>query len=261
MFYFAVLVMTIKERIVTTISYLRRPRKRKLIKIASKLKGKVGLEIGGPSPSFSMRSYFPVYLFAKRIDGVNFSSSTIWEGVISEGENFAYYNNKKGFQYIAEAANLLKIESNKYDFLLSCHSLEHTANTLKALKEWNRVLRNDGYLILVLPDKKFTFDEYRSVTTFEHLREDLENDTEETDDTHFEEIIKLHNIERDTGIKTKHELIERTNNNYENRCVHHHVFDFELIKTMLLYTGFSVKLQQWIAPFNMVTIAKKIADR
>jgi len=251
--------MTFKEKIITSISYLRQPQKRKLIKIASQFNGKIGVEIGGPSPSFSIRSYFPVYLFAKRIDGVNFSTTTIWEGTISEGENFSYYKNKKGFQYIAEATNLSKIGNSKYDFVLSCHSLEHTANTLKALKEWNRILRNNGYLILVLPNKKFTFDEYRPVTTFEHLREDLINNTDETDNTHFEEVIRLHSMKKDEGVKTKLELIERTNNNYENRCVHHHVFDFELIKTMLLYTGFSIELQKLVAPFNMVTVAKKFS--
>ncbi len=255
--YFAALIMTIKEKIVTAVSYLRHLKKRKLIQIASRFRGKIGLEIGGPSPSFSIRSYFPVYLFAKRIDGANFSNSTVWEGSIAEGENYFYYSDKKGFQYIAEATNLVKIESNQYDFILSCHSLEHTANPLKALKEWNRVLKSNGYLILVLPDKKFTFDAYRPVTTFEHLKEDFQKNIDETDDTHFEEVIRLHNIEKDAGVKTKHELIERTNNNYENRCLHHHVFDFELIKTMLSYAGFSVKYEEWIVPFNLVTVAKK----
>lgn len=249
--------MTIKEKIVTSISYLLHSEKRGLINFASKLKSKVGLEIGGPSHSFSIRSYFPVYLFAKRIDGVNFSNNTIWEGNIFEGENFNYYKGKRGFQYIAEATDLSKIKNNKYDFLLSCHSLEHTANTLKALGEWNRVLKNNGYLILVLPDKNFTFDEYRPVTDFEHLKADFDNNTDEADETHFDEVISLHNIEKDAGVKTKDELIKRTRANYENRCVHHHVFDFELIKRMLHYAGFSIEIQQWVSPFNLVTVAKK----
>ncbi len=249
--------MNIKEKIVTKISYLRHPYKRKLISIASKFKSKIGLEIGGPSNSFSIRSYFPVYLFAKRIDGVNFSNNTIWEGSINEGVNYSYYADKKGFQYIAEATGLSKIESNSYDFILSCHSLEHTANPLKALQEWNRVIKIDGYMILILPDKHYTFDKDRPTTNFEHLKEDFENNIDEKDDTHFDEIIRLHNLEEDRGVKTKEELITRTNNNYENRCVHHHVFDFVLIKKMLYATGFKIELQQWVAPFNLVTIARK----
>jgi SAM-dependent methyltransferase len=249
--------MKLNDKISTAISYLLHSKKRKLISLAIKFRSKTGLEVGGPSSFFSLRSYFPIYLFADRVDGVNFSNKTLWEGSIAEGENFSYYQNKKGYQYICEATDLSVIMSSKYDFLLSCHCLEHTANPLKALKEWNRVLRKDGYIILVLPDKNFTFDELRPVTKFEHLREDLEKETDEQDETHFVEIIKLHKIEKDDGVQTKEQLIDRTNNNYTNRCVHHHVFDFKLIKQMLEYTGFSVELQQWVAPFHLVSIAKK----
>lgn len=252
--------MTIKEKIVTSISYLLHSEKRELINFAGKLKSKVGLEIGGPSHSFSIRSYFPVYLFAKRIDGVNFSNSTIWEGNIAEGNNFSYYDTKIGYQYIREATDLAGIESNSYDFLLSCHSLEHTANPIKALKEWNRVLKPNGDLILVLPDKNFTFDELRPITTIEHLKKDYESQIGEDDATHFDEVINLHKMNKDNGVETKQELIDRTLNNYINRCVHHHVFDFTLIKQMLEFTGFSVKIQQWIAPFHLLTIANKNVD-
>jgi hypothetical protein len=95
------------------------------------------------------------------------------------------------------------------------------------------------------------------VTDFEHLKADFDNNTDEADETHFDEVISLHNIEKDAGVKTKDELIKRTRANYENRCVHHHVFDFELIKKMLQYAGFSIEIQQWVSPFNLVTVAKK----
>ena len=68
-------------------SFVSKPGKRKLISIAYSLKNKTGLEIGGPSKFFDLKSYFPVYLFAKRIDGVNFSTETVWEGKIEEGKN------------------------------------------------------------------------------------------------------------------------------------------------------------------------------
>lgn len=250
--------MTSKEKIITGISYLLHAKKRKLISFAKRFKSQAGIEIGGPSSFFSIKSYLPIYLYAQKIDGVNFSNSTVWEGSISEGENYLYYTGKKGYQYISEASDLSKIESDKYDFIASCHCLEHAANPLKALKEWNRVLKNNGYMILVLPDKRYTFDDNRNVTVIEHLINDFENEIDETDTTHFTEVINLHDIEKDNGIKNKEELFERTNNNFLNRCVHHHIFNFELIKQMLQHTGFSIYLQQWVAPFHLVTIAKKI---
>ncbi len=208
--------MRLKDIVITFGSFVKTPTKRKLIRHAFQLSNKKGLEIGGPSSIFSLKSFFPVYLFSKKIDGVNFSINTIWEGSIKEGYNYEYYKNKKGYQYISEASDLNRIESVKYDFLLSSHCLEHTANPIKALKEWNRVLKINGYIILVLPDKNFTFDAQRPITTFEHLKNDFGNATTETDDTHFNEVISLHNIENDKGVETKQQLIDRTKNNYEN---------------------------------------------
>src|SRR5665213_1671623 len=92
--------------IITLISYASKPEKRKLIRISLSLKDKVGLEIGGPSDFFDLKSFFPVYVFAKRIDGVNFSAETVWEGKIEEGMSYHYTDNKKGYQYISEASEL-----------------------------------------------------------------------------------------------------------------------------------------------------------
>ncbi len=250
--------MTIREKIITGISYILQPQKRELISFAKKLASKTGLEIGGPSSIFSIKSPLPVYLFANKIDGVNFSNQTVWEGKIFEGESYNYYNSKKGFQYISEASDLSKIESEKYDFLVSSHCLEHAANPIKALKEWNRVLVKNGYFILVLPDKNFTFDNNRPVASFKHLLQDFENNIDESDETHFDEVIRLHNVSLDKGTTTIEELTRRTKDNFVNRCVHHHVFSFELVTDLLNYCGFSVVKQKWLAPFHLVTIAKKM---
>ncbi len=241
----------------TIISYIIRPAKRKLIRYAYKLRSKKGIEIGGPSNFFSLRSYFPVFMFAKQIDGVNYSNETVWEGKLKEGTNYNYFKNKTGYQYICEATNLNVISNNAYDFALSCHSLEHIANPLKAVKEWARVIKPGGLLILVLPDKDFTFDHNRPITTFQHLLEDYKNDTSENDSTHFEEVIKLHDLKKDLGVKSYNELLQRTNDNYTNRCVHHHVFNINLLKEIVTYTDFNVVCTQKAAPFNLVLIAKK----
>lgn len=252
--------MTLKEKIITEISFLIHPEKHKLIKAAKKFKSKTGIEIGGPSSFFSIKSYLPIYLYAKSVDGVNFSTNTLWEGDISEGQNYKYYTTKLGYQHIAEASDLSRINNSKYDFILSCHSLEHVANPIKALKEWNRVIKNGGKLALILPDKNFTFDNQRPYTSFEHLKQDFENNTDETDSTHFDEVNLLHNIGKDQGVKNQEELELRTKNNFINRGLHHHVFSFDIIKQMLNYAGFKTIYQQWVAPFHLVTIAQKINE-
>ncbi|MGN6619183.1 MAG: methyltransferase domain-containing protein [Ilyomonas sp.] len=249
--------MTVSEFFVTLISSIIKPEKRKLIKISSSLKGQVGLEIGGPSSFFGIKSYCPVYLFAKRIDGVNFSNETVWEGSIKEGTNYNYYDRKTGYQFIGEASELRNIADSSYDFILSCHSLEHVANPIKALKDWNRVLKKNGKFILVLPDKKNTFDHNRPYTSFEHFIEDFNNEVDESDTTHFNEIYQFHDLSMDTGVKDFAELKTRTANNLINRCAHHHVFGLELMEQLLSYCGFETLHKQEASPFHLVIVGKK----
>ena len=250
--------MTLFEKIVTIISYIKQPAKRKMINLAATFENQVGLEVGGPSALFNFKSAFPIYLHAKMIDGVNFSNHTLWEGEIQQGNLYSYYKNKKGFQFIGEAADLSDVKDASYDFVLSCHSLEHVANPIKALKDWRRVMKQHGRLVLVLPDKEFTFDHNRPITSLEHLIEDYENNTTESDTTHFEEVIALHDFTYDSFVKSKEDLIKRTAANIENRAVHHHVFNLALIKEMLIYCGFEMLLQQTYPPFHLVSVAKKM---
>lgn len=251
--------MNFSEWAITSLSYFLSPGKRKLIKLSKQFVGKKGIEIGGPSSIFKLKGAFPIYLYADTVDGVNFSNSTIWEGDILQGNSYAYYNHKKGHQFIAEGGDLSQIENANYQFVLSCHSLEHIANPLKALQEWNRVLALGGSLVLILPNKEFTFDKQRPITTMEHLKSDFDNNVNETDATHFEEVNLLHDLSLDI-IKTRAELMDRTAQNITLRAVHHHVFDFELIQQMLIHAGFKVQFQQKYAPFHLITVAEKIAE-
>ncbi len=158
-------------------------------------KNKKGIEIGGPSVIFS--SELPLYSVAETIDGCNFSNYTVWEGSIVEGRNFEYYPNKKGYQYIAEASDLKNIQSEKYDFLLASHCLEHCANSLKTVKERLRVIKPGGCLLLILPDRRFSFDHKRNITSFEHLLSDYWNNVDEKDLTHLNEILEFHDLAMD----------------------------------------------------------------
>jgi len=249
--------MTLFEKIITTISYLKQSTKRRMIQLAATFKGQEGIEVGGPSAFFSFKSAFPIYLYANKIDGVNFSNNTLWEGKIKEGNLYNYYKNKKGFQFIGEAAHLKDVNDASYDFVLSCHSLEHVANPIKALKDWSRVMKTKGRLVLVLPDKEFTFDNKRPVTTLAHLIEDYKNNTTEEDSTHFEEVIEMHDFKHDAFVQSKEDLIKRTNLNIENRAVHHHVFNLDLVKELLVYCDFEMVHQQTYPPFHLVSVAEK----
>jgi SAM-dependent methyltransferase len=217
--------------------------------------GKRGIEIGGPSAVFSEE--IPIYQVMASLDGCNFSSKTIWEGNIVEGENYNYFENKKGFQYICEASNLDAIPSEKYDFLISSHCLEHCANTIKTVEEWLRVIKKGGAILLILPDKRFTFDHKRSVTSFKHLKDDLNKEIDEKDHTHLTEILELHDLNMDLAAGTKEQFKERSLDNYNNRGLHHHVFDFKLLKNV--YNHFDIKIinTAFAKPYHQIILGIK----
>ena len=70
---------------------------------------------------------------------------------------------------IAPADDLSMLGAGSEDFVLCSHLMEHLADPVRALKEWWRVLRTGGLLLLILPDRRFTFDRMREATTLEHL--------------------------------------------------------------------------------------------
>lgn len=249
----------IADYLVTALSFIKRREKRKLIKQALRFWNKTGIEIGGPSDLFKLKGQLPIYLFAAKVDGVNFSNDTLWEGKLKSGENYHYYKGHTGYQYIAEAADLDFIEDNKYGFVLSCHSLEHVANPLKAIFGWKRILQTGGQLALVLPDKEYTFDNKRPYTTFAHILQDYQQNIGEDDTTHFEEVLALHDFSRDTFLGSMDELKTRTADNLSNRAIHHHVFSLDLVREILEYAGFEIEYQQKARPFHLITIARKKA--
>jgi ubiquinone/menaquinone biosynthesis C-methylase UbiE len=53
----------------------------------------------------------------------------------------------------SDATYMQGIEDNTYDFVYSSHCLEHIINRKEALKNWVRILKPEGYLILFLPER------------------------------------------------------------------------------------------------------------
>ncbi|MDD5298393.1 MAG: methyltransferase domain-containing protein [Rhodocyclaceae bacterium] len=221
--------------------------------------GKTGLEIGGPSPAFGRRGFFPLYPVVAHLDNCNFSHGTVWEGHIEEGNTFRFDPAKPtGRQYVAEATDLERLPSNAYDFVLASHVLEHTANPIRALSEWLRLLKNRGVLVLILPDRKRTFDYRRPVTTLEHLLDDLEAAMTEDDLTHLPEILALHDLARDPEAGDRAAFEARSRRNAENRCLHHHVFDAQLAVSLLRNLDMQVLAAEEVQPFHILVVAQKV---
>ncbi len=203
------------------------------------VKDKEGIEIGGPSDFFRYwNSPLPIYGKIRRLDNCDFSRNTTW---ISHADSFMFHPRKApGKTIFSEGSNLAMVADNTYDFVLSCHNLEHFANPVKALKEWQRIARPGGALILVLPNYTMTFDHRREPTPVSHMMEDFDRDTREDDLTHLPEILLKHDLTRDPRAGTLEEFRQRSLNNFQNRCLHHHVFDENNSRDLLSALGMNV---------------------
>lgn len=203
------------------------------------------LEIGGPSDIFGFGGPLPIYSCLGAIDNCNFAEQTIWSSdAIQYSRTFVL------------EGTALQIESGSYDCVIASHCLEHIANPLKALLEWKRVLRPGGLLLLILPHRDHTFDWRRPVTSMEHMQKDYEMNTPESDLTHFDEIIALHDLSRDPGAGTPEQFKERSLNNIKFRALHHHVFVPETAIGILQAAGFSI-VRQDVEGYHIITLARR----
>ncbi len=225
------------------------------------LSRKNGLEIGGPSRIFKKSNILPIYPIVANLDGCDFSRTTIWKEKIKEGMTYRYYKNKKGYQFICDAIELAAIQSKTYDFVLSSHTVEHIANPFRAMSEWLRVLKDNGILLLVLPHKDGTFDHNRPITSLNHLIEDFKKNVKEDDLTHLSEILKLHDLNLDSAAGNLELLRERSMNNYKNRCLHHHVFNTELVIEIFNYFNLKIISVDPVLPYHIIVMGRKLLSR
>ena len=74
--------------------------------------GNAGIEIGGPSKVFEKNNIIPIYPIVSSLDGINFSSQTIW----SKSQNEYTYDIERlsGKLFICEATDLSNIPTYLY---------------------------------------------------------------------------------------------------------------------------------------------------
>jgi predicted SAM-dependent methyltransferase len=92
---------------------------------------------------------------------------------------------------VDDGERLTRLSNASQDFVIANHFLEHCQDPIGALESMFRVLRPGGVLYLAVPDKRFTFDSDRTVTSLDHVLEDHRAGPEGSRRQHFEEWARL----------------------------------------------------------------------
>ena len=153
------------------------------------------------------------------MDGCSFAEQSTW----SQNRSISVFQENKpaARQFINEASDLKDVNNESFDFLPASNVIEHVTNLIKAIREWCRIVREDGFLTTIIPHRDGTFDHLRPFTSFEHLLSDFENNTDETDVTHFPEILKLHELGKDTFAGSFSQFRGRAEQNIDYRTIRH----------------------------------------
>jgi SAM-dependent methyltransferase len=199
------------------------------------------LEIGGPSALFEKE--VPIYEKITDIEFVNIFPRMI-----------QHY----GKEYRVAQAEITQLwhPDNTYDMVLASHVLEHTTNPIRGLLEIWRVLKVGGHALIILPNKNFTFDKNRKITTFKHMLWDFKRNTPEHDMRHMDEIVETFAFELDNDVKNKQELIDRCLR-VNHRTMHQHVFDEKSFKELATFCDFKHVETWFVPPWNDITLLRK----
>jgi tetratricopeptide (TPR) repeat protein len=117
------------------------------------------------------------------------------------------------------------------DFIVANHMLEHCEDPIGTLANMLRVLRPGGVLFLAVPDKRFTFDELRPLTSFEHLLRDHHHGPQGSRMDHFREWARLVKQVAEDEVEGAALALHDT-----PTMVHYHVWDHDAFVDFLTRT-------------------------
>lgn len=132
---------------------------------------------------------------------------------------------------IGDGETLDSLESNSYDFIIGNHIIEHMQNPILTIKNMLRVIKSGGVVFMAMPDKRYTFDIDRELTTMEHFCKDYEEGCEWSEHEHYLDFVK----HTDWGKGKNNAEIEQTIVDLKNKnfSIHFHVWNHQSMLDML----------------------------
>lgn len=112
---------------------------------------------------FLFQKRFSWLLETQNINLLHFAPEYIFYEFFKKNENITYFPvdlNPELYKYEdIQKVNMENIpfEDEKFDFIYNCHVLEHVPDDIKAMSELYRVLKKDGFCIILVP--QFNYEE------------------------------------------------------------------------------------------------------
>jgi predicted SAM-dependent methyltransferase len=88
---------------------------------------------------------------------------------------------------VDDGERLATVDDDSQDFIVANHFLEHTGDPIGAIGNHLAKLKPGGVLFYTVPDKRYSFDFRREVTSLEHLIRDHEDGPEISRREHYDE--------------------------------------------------------------------------
>jgi SAM-dependent methyltransferase len=153
---------------------------------------------------------------------------------------------------------LSTVADGSQDFVIANHFLEHCQNPIQTVQNLLRVMKPGGILYMAVPDKRYSFDAPRPITTVDHLVEEYLQGTERTERSHYEEWVRfVHHVDEpvEAGRQVK-DLMEM------KYSIHFHVWTpaalLELVMTMKSQLHFNFEIDLFVQNGNeMIFILRK----
>lgn len=147
---------------------------------------------------------------------------------------------------VDDGEKLATIENESQNFVIANHFLEHAQNPLLTLENMLRVLKARGILFLTVPDKRFSFDADRPVTSLSHLLHDYQNGPETSISRHYEEWVTLvEKVDNPSARKVRVEQIQK-----ELYSIHFHVWTqmdlLQLIVALPDILGVKIEIEECV---------------
>jgi predicted SAM-dependent methyltransferase len=160
---------------------------------------------------------------------------------------------------VTDGEKLTGVADESQDFVIANHFIEHCEDPIGTIENFLRVVKPNGILFLTLPDKRFTFDFCRPVTTFEHLMRDYRDGGEWSRFGHHEEMHRLlFGITDETQIRRHIEQLAET---------HYHVWTqiemLELVVRLRTHLAFDFEVEAFLnhPPLEAILILRKGAAK